>query len=123
MKVSQIATVEKTAKRSFSFRVSTVKQLEAYQKAYEDTFGVTVEMKDLVEQMLLDFMRDDKNFQAKLKAVRQPAKGGKPAGDAGNSQGEHAEDDAGAEAAGAATAGGAAATGADEAPPRVQTTY
>ncbi|MEX3983627.1 DUF2274 domain-containing protein [Paraburkholderia sp. EG287A] len=123
MKVSQIATVEKTSKRSFSFRVSTVKQLEAYQKAYEEEFGVTVEMKDLVEQMLLDFIRDDKTFQAKLKAgQRPPVKAGKPAGDTGGSQGENAADaDDDARAAGAS--GTAAGAGADAGQAATQATY
>ena len=109
MKVSKIATVEQTKKRSFSFRASTVNQLEAYQSAYEEAFGVKVEMKDLVEQMLLDFMRDDKTFQAKLKTTRQPVKAGKSGGVTGNSQSEHAagvHHDAGAAADGAAVAGG-----------------
>lgn len=121
MKLTPIATVEKTVKRSFSFRQSTSTLLEDYQKAYEEKFGVSVEMKDLVEQMLLDFMRDDKDFQAKRKSARQPAKGGKPAGADENSKGERAQD---ADENGPAHEGGAAAAkGADDSAAGGQATY
>ena len=79
MKLSRIPTVEKTAKRSFSFRQSTWDSLDEYLEEYQKHHGTKVDMKDLVERMVLDFMEADKDFQKKLTARLQAPKGGKPA--------------------------------------------
>lgn len=67
MKVSLIQGSEATVKQSFSFKKSTVDKLQKYRELYKATTGVDVAAKDLVEQMLLDFMAEDKAFQKSLK--------------------------------------------------------
>lgn len=68
MKLSRIPGHEPTAKQSWALKVSTVTQLQAYHDMYIAATGADVSLKDVVEQMLLDFMGDDKAFQ---KALRQ----------------------------------------------------
>lgn len=68
MKLSRIPGHEATAKQSWALKVSTVNQLQAYHEMYVAATGADVSLKDVVEQMLLDFMGDDKSFQ---KAFRQ----------------------------------------------------
>lgn len=68
MKLSRIPGHEATEKQSWALKVSTVSQLKAYHEMYVATTGADVSLKDVVEQMLLDFMGDDKAFQ---KAYRQ----------------------------------------------------
>lgn len=68
MKLTRIPGHEAVEKQSWSLKVSTVKQLKAYHEMYVKATGADVALKDVVEQMLLDFMADDKTFQ---KAFRQ----------------------------------------------------
>lgn len=68
MKLSRIPGHEATEKQSWALKVSTVSQLKAYHEMYMATTGAEVSLKDVVEQMLLDFMGDDKAFQ---RAFRQ----------------------------------------------------
>lgn len=68
MKLSRIPGHEATEKQSWALKVSTVTQLKAYHAMYMASTGAEVSLKDVVEQMLLDFMGDDKAFQ---KAFRQ----------------------------------------------------
>jgi hypothetical protein len=68
MKLSRIPGHEPTVKHSFALKQSTTTMLQQYQDMYLAATGSEVTMKDMVEQMLLDFMADDKAFQ---KALRQ----------------------------------------------------
>lgn len=68
MKLSRIPGHEPTAKQSWALKVSTVTQLQVYHEMYVAATGADVSLKDVVEQMLLDFMGEDKAFQ---KAFRQ----------------------------------------------------
>jgi len=67
MKLTRLPAHEKTVKHSFAFRQSTASQLQQYQEMYKEVTGADVPLKDVVEQMLLDFMRDDKDFQKFLR--------------------------------------------------------
>lgn len=104
MKLTRIPGTEATVKHSFSFRKSTMDQLLAYQQFYQKMTGTEVNLKDVLEQMLLDFMADDKAFQRELK---QPVAASAPAapaakadtGTSGNAAPAHVP------AAGAANAG------------------
>lgn len=68
MKLSRIPGHEPTVKHSFAFKQSTTNLLQQYQEMYAAHTGIEVSLKDVVEQMLLDFIADDKAFQ---KAMRQ----------------------------------------------------
>lgn len=68
MKLSRIPGHEPTVKHSFAFKQSTTTLLQQYQEMYAAHTGIEVSLKDVVEQMLLDFIADDKAFQ---KALRQ----------------------------------------------------
>jgi hypothetical protein len=67
MKLTRLPAHEKTVKHSFAFRQSTASQLQQYQEMYKEVTGAEVPLKDVVEQMLLDFMTDDKAFQKRLR--------------------------------------------------------
>lgn len=77
MKLSRIPGHESTVKHSFAFKQSTATLLLQYQEMYASHTGIDVSMKDVVEQMLLDFIADDKAFQKamrqKQEAAAQPA--------------------------------------------------
>lgn len=74
MKLSRIPGHEATVKHSFAFKQSTTSLLQQYQELYASHTGMEVSLKDVVEQMLLDFMAEDKAFQKQLKQ-RQDAPG------------------------------------------------
>lgn len=63
MKLSRIPGSEAAVKQSFAFKASTVARLQQYQACYNAEEGVNVAMKDMVEQMLNQFMDGDKDFQ------------------------------------------------------------
>lgn len=72
MKLSPIQKTEATVKHTFALKVSTTEALHRYQELYKKTLQSEVSLKDLVEQMLVDFMVNDKDFQKHLKAVATP---------------------------------------------------
>ena len=79
MKLTRIPGVEPTVKQAFTFKRSTVELLLAYQQAcVESVGGVDVVYRDLVEQMLLDFMAEDKAFQRYLKDQEKQGKKTRP---------------------------------------------
>lgn len=73
MKLSRIPGNEPTVKHSFAFKQSTMTLLQQYQEMYMAVTGAEVYMKDMVEQMLLDFMTDDKAFQKALRQKQESA--------------------------------------------------
>ncbi|WP_176089313.1 DUF2274 domain-containing protein [Achromobacter anxifer] len=69
MKLSRIPGAEQTVKHSFSLKASTSNNLQAYHQMYCDQFGLDpkdVALKDIAEQILIDFMNGDKDFQRYL---------------------------------------------------------
>lgn len=68
MKLSRIAGQEVGVKVSWTFKNSTVELLERYRKEFSIVTKTDVKTKDMVEQMLLDFIQDDKEFQKRLRA-------------------------------------------------------
>lgn len=73
MKLSRIPGHEPTVKHSFAFKQSTTSLLQQYQEMYSNLTGAEVSLKDVVEQMLLDFMADDKAFQKAIRQKQEPA--------------------------------------------------
>lgn len=73
MKLSTIPRTEATIKHSFALKKSTTESLHQYQELYKATHSVEVALKDLVEQMLVDFMGEDKAFQKSLKKLASNA--------------------------------------------------
>lgn len=71
MKLTRLPAHEKTVKHSFAFRQSTTSQLQQYQEMYKEVTGAEVPLKDVVEQMLLDFMADDKTFQKRQRQKQE----------------------------------------------------
>jgi hypothetical protein len=70
MKISTIPGKTQTVKFSANFQQQTLEQLRLYQAACEKATGGTVPFNPLVEQMLLDFMAADKDFQQYVKDSR-----------------------------------------------------
>jgi len=65
-KLTRIPGSEATVKHSFTLRKSTSDQLQAYHAYYCTALGLDPEkvaLKDVAEQMLLDFMNSDRDFQ------------------------------------------------------------
>lgn len=88
MNITPIPRPEATVKFSFAFKQSTSEFLTKYQKLYAQTHGDDVSMKDLIEQILIDFMAADKSFQKYLKQSQvqtQPTSSAVPATVAGSS--------------------------------------
>ncbi len=75
MKLTRLPGHESTVKHSFAFKQSTAELLLQYQQMYAAHTGIDVSLKDVVEQMLLDFMADDKAFQKGLLRQKQEATG------------------------------------------------
>lgn len=73
MKLSLIPGHEATSKVQFNWKATTVEKLQQYVAFYKSVTGVEVTLKDLTEQMLVDFMNDDKAFQRFLKNGETPA--------------------------------------------------
>lgn len=74
MKLSRIPGIEPSVKQSYSFKQSTVEALNHYKDACESVAGVDVGLRDLVEQILLDFMSSDKTFQRYLRDLEAKKK-------------------------------------------------
>ncbi len=94
MKLTRLPGHESTVKHSFAFKQSTAELLLQYQQMYAAHTGIDVSLKDVVEQMLLDFMADDKAFQKGLARQKQEA-AGKPAAPAADALSAQASDSAG----------------------------
>lgn len=78
MKLTRIPGAEQTVKHSFSLKASTTAHVQAYHRLYCQKFGLdprTVPLKDIVEQILIDFMANDRDFQRQLAEQEQKAGG------------------------------------------------
>lgn len=74
-KLSRIPGTEPTVKHSFTLRASTSEQLVAYHLYYCKAEGIDpakLPLKDVAEQMFIDFMASDKDFQRSLEAEQPP---------------------------------------------------
>jgi len=87
MKLSRIPGTEPTVKQYLSLKQSTLDMLISYQEACSEQAGVEVSFRDLVEQMLLDFMAEDKEFQ-RLRKDRKAGAGRKAGKTSAKSQDE-----------------------------------
>lgn len=74
MKLSRIPGIEPSVKQSYSFKLSTVEALNHYKDACESAAGVDVGLRDLVEQILIDFMSSDRTFQRYLRDLEAKKK-------------------------------------------------
>lgn len=79
MKLSLIPGHEATSKVQFNWKATTVEKLQQYVAFYKSITGVEVTLKDLTEQMLVDFMTDDKAFQRFIKSAETSAPAPAPA--------------------------------------------
>lgn len=74
MRLSRIPSIEATVKHSLTIKESTSEMLHQYKEACEEIAEVEVHLRDLVEQMLVDFMDSDRTFQRYLKDKEAKAK-------------------------------------------------
>lgn len=79
MKLSLIPGHETTSKVQFNWKATTVEKLQQYLGFYKSVTGADVPLKDLTEQMLLDFMAEDKAFQKFVKSQEPQASVGQQA--------------------------------------------
>jgi len=77
MKLARVTSNERNERINVTLKQGTVAMLKAYQEAYKAKHGDEITQNHLIESILLDYMRDDKEFQKSLSA----SKGAKAAGD------------------------------------------
>lgn len=68
MRLQKLSPKDPAVRITQSLRQSTLDTLDAYQAAYQGTYGEPIERQSLIEQMLLDYMASDKDFQKALAA-------------------------------------------------------
>jgi hypothetical protein len=73
MKLRKVTQNDPITRLAVSIRSTTERRLEAYRAHYEATYGEPIEKSNLVENILLDYMRDDKDF-AKALATQDATK-------------------------------------------------
>lgn len=66
MRLQKLFPKDPAVRITQSLRQSTLDKLDAYQAAYQDTYGEPIERQALIEQMLLDYIASDKDFQKAL---------------------------------------------------------
>lgn len=77
MKLAKVTSNEPTERIAIGMKQSAVLTLKSYQEFYKTSYGEEIALNQLVENMLLEFMKDDKEFQ---KVVALNSKTGKIAG-------------------------------------------
>lgn len=73
MKLTKIQGHESTKKVQYSWKATTTDMLDQYAAFYKAQTGIEVPLKDITEQMVLDFMREDKAFQKFAAAAKKQA--------------------------------------------------
>lgn len=73
MKLTKIQGHESTKKVQYSWKATTTDMLDQYAAFYKAQTGIEVPLKDITEQMILDFMREDKAFQKFATAAKKQA--------------------------------------------------
>lgn len=73
MRLQKLAPKDPSVRQNLAFKQSTVTMLDVYKTAYEKTYGESIDRQALVEQMLLAYMADDKDFQKSLQNAKKQA--------------------------------------------------
>lgn len=66
MKLAKVMSNEPMERLAIGMKASSHVSLKAYQEFYKATYGEEIPLNQLVETMLGDYMRDDKDFQKAL---------------------------------------------------------
>jgi hypothetical protein len=74
MKLKQASKKEKIVRLNLGVKESTEDLLTAYQNAYLEQYGHEIERSALVEMILLEFIRADREFMKSLEERDVPAK-------------------------------------------------
>jgi len=83
MKLKQVTKNGKLTRLNIGIKKSTDDLLSAYQQAYLEQYGQEIERSTLVEQILVDYIRADREFMATLeKKPMPPQKGASATGSA-----------------------------------------
>jgi hypothetical protein len=77
MKLAKVTSNEPSERIAIGMKQSAVSTLKAYQEFYKTSYGEEIALNQLVENMLVEFMKDDKEFQ---KVIALNNKSGKVAG-------------------------------------------
>ena len=77
MKLAKVTSNEPTERIAISMKVSAITSLKAYQECYKATYGEDIALNQLIENMLVDYMREDKEFQKTLAQSTRTSKSGK----------------------------------------------
>lgn len=68
MRLKKLPPKEPIIRVTLGLRASTSEQLDAYQANYLAVYGEPIDRSNLTEQMLLDYMANDREFQKTLAA-------------------------------------------------------
>lgn len=85
MKLKQVTKNGKLVRLNIGIKKSTDELLSAYQQAYLEQYGQEIERSTLVEQILVDYIRADREFMASLE--KKPEVQQKGASGTGSAQG------------------------------------
>lgn len=66
MKLKKVTKNDPKERLAVTVFRSTMQKLERYQQHYAETYGDEIELSQLVEEILRDFMETDKDFQKAL---------------------------------------------------------
>lgn len=97
MKLKQVTKNGKLVRLNIGIKKSTDDLLSAYQQAYLKQYGQEIERSTLVEQILVDYIRADREFIASLEKKSEPQsqpqhKGASGAGSASGAGGQGSSD-------------------------------
>lgn len=87
MKLKQVTKNGKLVRLNIGIKKSTDDLLSAYQLAYFEQYGQEIERSTLVEQILVDYIRADREFMATLEKRPEPQPKGASASSAGRALG------------------------------------
>jgi hypothetical protein len=91
MKLAKVTSNEPTERLAVSIKQSANNLLKQYQDFYKATYGEEIAWNHLVETMLVDYMRDDKDFQAALKKAKSTGAAGSGSAATGGNAGTPAK--------------------------------
>lgn len=74
MRLQKLAPKDPSVRLNLAMKQSTTELLDLYQARYQQSYGETIDRQVLIEQMLLSFMAEDKEFQRSLQGNKSAAK-------------------------------------------------
>ena len=74
MKLAKVTSNEPTERLALGMKQSAVSSLKAYQEFYKASYGEEIALNQMVENMLVEYMKADKEFQNTVAASGKAVK-------------------------------------------------